>query len=342
MVEKAKKNNVSLRPHFKTHQSHEIGRWFRNLGVDKITVSSLKMAEYFAEDNWKDITVAFPLNVHEIARINRIAEKATLNLLVVSPETIDWLANGLEHEVNVLIEIDNGYHRTGVDPKDFETIDHILARIERYSLLHFKGFLSHAGHSYKVNSDREKIKAIHQESLSTVLPLKEKYVSSYPNLILSAGDTPSYSVSEDFKGIDEVRPGNMVFYDLAQHKIGSCSLDQIAVAMACPVVALYPERNEIVIYGGAVHFSKDFSTLENGTSYFGKIVTSTNKGWNTNETGMYLKSLSQEHGVLHAPNEAFGKVKLGDFMYILPIHSCLTSDVMKSYLTLEGEKISRL
>lgn len=342
MVDKAKKYHVSLRPHFKTHQSHEIGRWFRNAGVDRITVSSLKMAEYFAEDGWNDITVAFPLNIHEIDRINRIAEKAKLNLLLVSPETIDRLAEGLKHTVNVLIEVDNGYHRTGVDPNDSDTIDQILTKIEQHSQIHFIGFLSHAGHSYKVNSDPEKIKRIHQESVAAIVPLKEKYKDRYPHLILSAGDTPTYSVSKNFEGIDEVRPGNMVFYDLAQYKIGSCNLDQIAVAMACPVVALYPDRNEIVIYGGGVHFSKDSSILENGTPYFGKIVTPTDKGWNTNETDMYLKSLSQEHGIIHAPSEAFKKISIGDFMYILPIHSCLTSDVMKEYVTLEGGTIGRL
>ena len=88
MVEKAKKNNVVFRPHFKTHQSHEVGRWFRNEGVTRITVSSLTMAEYFAQDGWKDITVAIPVNVHEKERINRLASTITLNLLVVG--IVDW------------------------------------------------------------------------------------------------------------------------------------------------------------------------------------------------------------------------------------------------------------
>jgi len=33
--------------------------------------------------------------------------------------------------------------------------------------------------------------------------------------------------------VDEIRPGNFVFYDLMQYRIGSCSVGQIAVAMAC-------------------------------------------------------------------------------------------------------------
>ena len=56
MAAKAKAANVVFRPHFKTHQSREIGEWFRASGVDKITVSSLNMAMKFAEWGWNDIT----------------------------------------------------------------------------------------------------------------------------------------------------------------------------------------------------------------------------------------------------------------------------------------------
>ena len=38
MLQKAKRNDIAFRPHFKTHQSAEIGELFREKGVDKITV----------------------------------------------------------------------------------------------------------------------------------------------------------------------------------------------------------------------------------------------------------------------------------------------------------------
>ncbi|MEL6971921.1 MAG: alanine racemase, partial [Bacteroidota bacterium] len=50
MVQNAEQQQVQLRPHFKTHQSLEIGRWFKENGVNKITVSSLAMAHYFAAE----------------------------------------------------------------------------------------------------------------------------------------------------------------------------------------------------------------------------------------------------------------------------------------------------
>jgi len=48
MAQKAKINNLSFEPHFKTHQSKEVGEWFREEGVTAITVSSVAMAIYFA------------------------------------------------------------------------------------------------------------------------------------------------------------------------------------------------------------------------------------------------------------------------------------------------------
>ncbi|HET6557345.1 MAG TPA: amidophosphoribosyltransferase, partial [Prolixibacteraceae bacterium] len=54
MASKAAKLHMNFRPHFKTHQSAEIGKWFRDAGVKGIAVSSLTMANYFADAGWDD------------------------------------------------------------------------------------------------------------------------------------------------------------------------------------------------------------------------------------------------------------------------------------------------
>jgi D-serine deaminase-like pyridoxal phosphate-dependent protein len=48
MAARAARAGVRFRPHFKTHQSARIGEWFREAGVHSITVSSVRMAAYFA------------------------------------------------------------------------------------------------------------------------------------------------------------------------------------------------------------------------------------------------------------------------------------------------------
>jgi D-serine deaminase-like pyridoxal phosphate-dependent protein len=343
MSEKCRRNNLIFRPHFKTHQSKEIGEWFRGFGVDKITVSSLNMALYFAEDGWDDITVAFPVNYLEIDKINDLASRINLNLLVESPLVLYNLKKGLKFKVNIFIKIDIGYHRTGINPGDDKTINKILEEIEISDFFRFKGFLGHAGHSYKARSKNE-IERIHFDSKDQMSELKNLYKQKYPNLIISVGDTPTCSLMEDFRDIDEIRPGNFVFYDYMQSMIGSCTSDQIAVVMACPVVAKHPEREEIIIYGGGVHFSKDFFLFEDGTISYGSLVDLHEDGWDIpfNSKQVIIKSLSQEHGVIQAGKEVFSRINIGDVIGVLPIHSCLTSNLMKSYLTLNNERISRL
>lgn len=341
MVSKAQSNNVDFRPHFKTHQSLEIGEWFRKLGVNKITVSSLEMATYFAKA-WNDITVAFPANVLEIETINDLAERIRLNLLIESKQTADFLSNRLKSEIGFFIKVDTGYHRTGIAPNEIAKIDTILSVADKSELMNFSGFLAHAGHAYEARSEQE-IKAVHKRSIDAITPLKDLYKEKYPDLKISVGDTPTCSVANDFSGIDEIRPGNFVFYDLSQHQIGSCDVSQIAVAMACPIVAVHEDRNELVIYGGGVHFSKE--TLEDGTVgiIYGKVVESNENGtWGKVIPDMYINSLSQEHGIVSVPKSQLSGYTIGDYLLILPVHSCMTANLMKRYETENLKTISRL
>lgn len=340
MSEKAKKNNIIFRPHFKTHQSRIIGKWFKQFGVDKITVSSLRMAEYFANDDWKDITVAFPVNIREIETINSLAEEIQLNLTVENAESIEFLKKKLKYKVGYFIKIDTGYGRTGVSFDIFLTIDKILKLASESKNLVFLGFLSHAGNSYQAKN-KDEILEIHNDSLYKLSLLKKQYIDKFPDLIISTGDTPSCSVANNFEEINEIRPGNFIFYDLMQYELGSCSFDQIATGLACPVVAKHDERKEIVIHGGAVHLSKEFLKIEDHHIY-GKLVFINNRGWTKTELDHYVIKLSQEHGIIKVSDEILNEIKIGDLVGIVPVHSCLTANLMKEYLSIEGEIIDHM
>jgi len=332
MVSKANASKTILRPHFKTHQSAEIGNWFRDFGVDCITVSSVQMAAYFAANGWKDITVAFPVNILEWREIDRLAEKINLNILIENSEVIPFLENKLSHPVGVYIKTDTGYGRTGIDADDFGSFQKILDLLKSSNKLILLGFLAHAGHTYHTKSTIE-IKAIMSESISKLLALKTFLRTDFPLLQLSYGDTPSCSIATNFNDIDEIRPGNFVFYDEMQHQLGACSRENIAVALACPVVAKHNERDEIVIHGGAVHLSKESITDKTGNSYFGIVVSIENYTWNVNNIIGKVVKLSQEHGVIKLNKNSTSNINIGDIVAILPTHSCLTANLMKSYLT---------
>ncbi len=340
MAAKARSHGVAFRPHFKTHQSRVIGRWFRDEGVSSITVSSLKMASYFAADGWNDITVAFPVNVLEIERVRSLSSAISLNLLIEDPLTIPILERQLERPVGVFVKIDAGYHRTGIPADRIAEIDALIAILSSSQNLRFRGFIAHAGNTYRAKT-REEILTIHESTCRSVAGLKAHYRHAFPDMLTSVGDTPACSVAEQFYAIDEIRPGNFVFYDAMQLHLGSCSADQIAVAMACPIVATHPDRNQAILYGGAIHFSKDF-IINGGNQSFGELAELHDHGWSAPLPGAYLSSLSQEHGVVTASPEFTGRLKSGSVVGVLPVHSCLTADCMKGYVTLEGDRIDHM
>jgi len=336
MVQKAKEQQLTLRPHFKTHQAHEVGRWFREEGIDCITVSSVKMATYFAQDHWKDITIAFPINLLEIDQINTLAAQVQLNILVESETIIPFLETHLQHEVGVFIKIDVGTHRTGIDANNIPRIEGLLQQLSASQKLQVKGLLAHAGHAYRARSKAE-IETTHQASTSLMKQLKAHLSSDFPNLILSVGDTPTCSIAKDFSGLDEIRPGNFAFYDAMQMQISSCTHEQVAVAMACPIVALHPERNELVIYGGGVHFAKDQLADVQLGKHFGLVVEKRDQGWGSPIPQAILQRISQEHGIIRASTDFIAKQSIGDL-----VHSCMTANLMKNYLTLQGKHITMM
>ncbi|MCP4679813.1 MAG: alanine racemase [Deltaproteobacteria bacterium] len=341
MVKRAERPGVRLRPHFKTHQSRVVGGWFRDFGVTAIAVSSVEMADYFTDAGFTDITIAFPINLLEIPRVDELASKARVNCLVESVEAVRALDEGIEMEVGVFVKVDTGYHRTGMLADNVNDIEAVLDVIDVSSKLRPRGLLTHAGHSYGAGS-REKILDIHRDSTAKMRALKERLTSKWPGLELSVGDTPTCSLADDFTGIDEIRPGNFVFYDVMQSEFGSCGFDDVAIALACPIVAKHTSRNEVVIYGGAVHLSKDYVLDANGDKCFGLVVELDARGWGSPIEGARVVSVSQEHGVISMRTSFFNKLNVGDTIGILPIHACLTANLMRGYVTTGGESIDHL
>lgn len=342
MAEKAGRTGVEFRPHFKTHQSAQIGEWFREAGVDKITVSSMEMADYFAQHGWRDITVAFPVNIREIEPINQLAQKIKLNLLVESLEAVQFLENNLQSPVEAWIKIDVGLFRTGVLWSNHKILKELADAIRQAKKLKLAGLLTHAGHTYSAKST-ETVRNIFKETTERMQACAD-LLARFGNqeMKISVGDTPGCSLVEIFSGVDEVRPGNFVFYDVMQLRLGSCTEQQIAVAVACPVVAKHAERLEIVIYGGAIHLSKNSLTNQDGSTIFGLVAEWLGNGWSSSLPGIYVSSISQEHGIVKTNKMFFDKIKLGDLLVVLPVHSCLTVTLMKKCLTLDGEIITTM
>jgi len=339
IAEKAALTSTELVPHFKTHQSLSIGDWFKTYGIQRITVSSVSMAKYFAAGGWQDIYIAFPLNLNELDDITQLAKSINLTVLVNRMEHLTGLITEVEENVNVKIEIETGANRSGVLPGSTSLITELLEKISA-SQHAFDGFYSHFGHTYKAKAKDEVIQ-IYTDSLSLLDELKDRFQAFNPQI--SVGDTPSASALDLYSNIKSVHAGNYVFYDLTQVQIGACNEDDIAVVLAVPIVSKNQEKLELVVYGGGIHLSKEsLLSSEFNRPVFGKVVEFKDNDRTSSLPGCFVKSLSQEHGVIQVTQAVFDQFGIGDSLGILPVHSCMTADCMRGYDDTEGEKIDHL
>jgi D-serine deaminase-like pyridoxal phosphate-dependent protein len=320
MAAKAQKANVRFRPHFKTHQSATVGNWFRDYGVSAITTSSVDMAVYFADHGWQDITIAFPLNLRQSRQIAQLAKRVTLHLLLDNIDAAKSLSNQLQTEVYVWLEIDAGYGRTGLPWNNIERITAVSQTIQQLPHLHLKGLLTHAGNSYSARG-KTAVLDIHQQTVQHLQHVQSHLLKVGIDTEISIGDTPACSLADSFSGIDEIRPGNFIFYDMMQVQIGSCKIDDIAV------------------YGGAVHLSKESMVSDEGMIQYGRIALPTDIGWEILPEDNFVYNLSQEHGLIQASDSLLQKINIGDVLLVLPIHSCLTANLLNGYETFSGVHI---
>ena len=329
MKDRADRNRVAFRPHLKTHQSRTVARLLRELGVNAATVSSVSMAHYFAADGWSDLTIAFPANIRETREMDELAGRIRLGLLADSVGTVKALGDSLTHEADLWIKIDVGSRRCGIRAADHETLAAVADAVNKAPVLKLAGVLTHDSRSYGLRG-ADAVGRVFREGRDLLLAAKAFLASQgFLGLRASFGDTPSMSLVEDWSGLDEVRPGNFTYYDLQQTIVGSCFPQDVAVAVACPVVGIYPERSEAVVYGGAVHLSKQSLTLPDGRVTYGAVYRMRGNRWEGFLDGATVPSLTQEHGLVRMSPEDLGALRLGDLLFICPVHSCLAADLLR-------------
>ena len=349
MVRRAQRIGVRLRPHFKTHQSAAIGTWFRERGVEAITVSSVEMARYFAhatKTGWRDITVAVPVNPHEVAALVDLRRHIELGLLLDDPATLQWFPSRWPGPVRLWIKVDVGSGRAGIAWDDANRLAALAEAARAHPDLELAGLLSHAGHTYHAAGPDE-VRAVHRSGLARLIEAQGHLVAAgFAPGQISIGDTPGCSLAEEFGAADEIRPGNFIFYDLMQLAVGACRPDDLALAVLCPVTGKYPRRGQLNLYGGAVHFSKEALAPRTGPfagrTIYGYLIHAGPDGLGALETRGALVNLSQEHGTLETSPDLFERIQIGDWVAISPVHACLTANLYREYRTFAGGHLPRL
>ncbi len=342
MAETASRLGVALRPHLKTHKCIEVGRLQVRGHFGGVTVSTLAEARFFADHGFRDITWAFPLPPGQLDEVFGLADRVDQFQVLLDHEVtrarVEEETARRGRPLSVLLKVDCGYHRAGVDPRDPESLA-LAQRIVATPGIDFRGVLTHAGHSYDARTPDE-IRIVSRQERDEVVAFARRLRQAGIEVpTVSLGSTPTLCVpAEHLEGVTEVRPGNYAFFDLFQVAVGACRREDVAFSVLATVVGHYPEQRKLLINAGALALSKDL-----GASHvfpdggFGRVV-SVDGG--TEYPDWKITSLSQEHGQVIVPKaDALSAFPVGSPLRILPNHSCLTAALFDVYHVVRGNEI---
>jgi D-serine deaminase-like pyridoxal phosphate-dependent protein len=297
---------VRLRPHAKSHKCAEIAR--RQIAAGAVGVCSQKVseAEALIAGGVADVLVTNEIvGKTKVARLARLAREARVAVLADDAGNVDELdaaARGERVRLDVLVEIDVGAHRCGIEPG--EPALALVRRIAGCRNLRFAGLHAYHGAAQHLRSASERRAAIAAAAEKT---------RATKGLIESAGiacetvtgaGTGTFLLEGGSGVFNEIQPGSYVFMDADYNRNAwddswprfEQSLFVLATVMSAPA----PDR-------AVVDAGLKASSVDSGMP----LVHA--------RPGVEYAKASDEHGVLKIAAGAKAP-KLGEKILLVPGH----------------------
>lgn len=335
MADLAASAGVRLRPHTKTHKSPVIARWQIEAGAVGVCCAKVGEAEVFAEAGIEDIRLPYPVHFSNADRLLALLDLARISIIVddlgVARGWSKAMAAG--RRLDVLVKIDVGFHRCGMDPEAPGTLE-AIREIAELPGLSFRGLLSYAGQSAGAESiDHLRSIAMDEMAIMTTLSCALRR-QGLPVEELSVGGTPLSRFIGDQRSATEMRPGNYVFFDRMQVGLESATLDDCALAVVSTVVSR-PARDRVVFDAGSKTLTSDGARGFAPQPGHGLVFPSIDA--TVPDPSIVIERLNEEHGVARVPESC--TLSPGDRVRILPNHSCVVTNMVDELLMVQGVEI---
>jgi D-serine deaminase-like pyridoxal phosphate-dependent protein len=294
---------VSLRPHVKTHKSPALAQLQLDAGAVGLTVATVSEAEVFAAAGFEDLFIAYPLWVDagKGRRIRALSARTRLTIGVDSSEAGHALAAQLGSaaaDVRLLVEVDSGHHRSGVQPGDAGALADVLA----HSGLQVAGVFTFPGHSYSPGAPAD---VAHQEAAALAEAAEALGAAGVTPEVVSGGATPTLATVAA-GSMTEMRPGVYVFGDAQQWELGTMGADRIALTCLATVVSHAGGR--AVLDSGSKALGADRAAWATG---YGRLL---------DHPAARIVQLSEHHAV--AELDAGPLPPIGSRVRVVPNHVC--------------------
>ena len=299
---------ANLMPHVKTHKSTEILKRQMAAGIRKFKCATLKECEMVARKGADELLLAYPLaQRRKIERFLAMQEQyahtkwSTLASSPVHLELLSQAATGAQATVSVMVDLDVGMHRTGIDPG--EPAFRLSLEIARMPALTFGGLHAYDGHNNQTDpTDRE---TAAQKALSIVRTLQQQLEQEgveTPSIVM--GGSPCYPYYARERGIVG-SPGTVVYWDATyMHQMPDMPF-RCAALVLTQVVDTNPALGLATLDLGSKAICSDKETA--GRAEF--------PGY----PNVSLVKQNEEHGVVKTNDH---ELSIGDYLLAIPGHVC--------------------
>jgi D-serine deaminase-like pyridoxal phosphate-dependent protein len=325
MADAVRGKGVRLRPHAKSHKCPEIAKRQIASGASGICCQKVGEAEAFVAAGITDVLVTNEIvSGSKLARLAELARTASIGVLVDDGGNVAELAAAArlaEATIEVLVEIDVGAHRCGVEP-GVPALE--LARaIAAHASLRFGGLHAYQGAAQHLRRPAERRAAILRavECARDTRALIENAGLSCPT-VTGAG-TGTYLLECASGVYTELQPGSYIFMD-ADYGRNELESDAPVFAQSLTIrttVMSAAAADRAIVDAGLKAFSVDSGL---------PLVA--------DRPELTCAKASDEHGVIHVPPGAAG-LRVGDRLRLIPGHCDPTVNLYDWLVGVRGDSV---
>jgi len=296
-----------LRPHMKTHKLPEVIKLQLVQGVTKFKCATIAEAEMTASCGAADVILAHqPIGpkVQRFIQLTRQFPKTKFSTIADSPEVlraISGAAVAAKIKIEVLLDVDCGMHRTGIEPSDAAELYRLLCS--------FPGLIPGGLHAYDGHirsKDITERTSVCDTVFAPVRTLRDQLIrSGLPVPKVVAGGTPTFPIHASHSDV-ECSPGTLVFWD-AGYDTSCPDMDFLNAALVLTRVVSKPGGNRLCLDLGHKAIAAE----------------------NPHPRVLFLnlpdaKAISHSEEHLVVETERASEIELGTCLYGVPWHVCPT------------------
>ena len=304
---------IQFRPHIKTHKIPDIAQKQIDAGAVGIACQKVSEAEVFADAGFTDIQLPYNIvGARKVRRLAELAKRAKVTVTVDSKAVVDGIATAAQDvgaTIHMMVELVALNKRTGTTPEDaFELAQHIV----NTDNLHFAGVMIYPS-----------VAAIRDRLQKTLSLLTDADIDVE---MVSGGGSGAILESHLIPELTEMRVGTYVFWDWGSVNHGWATFDDCAMRIRATIVSAN-EKSRVILDSGSKTVNAE--TVDGLFGYIAEYPKAR------------LHQLNEEHGYVDF-TACDSMPKVGDIVHIIPVHTCVVTNLHNQLYGVRGDKIEQV